>query len=169
MSLLSKLLSGKKPTLSDVAELFQGKEEKQKPAAAQARPAARPEPGYEPYVEETPLGRSWGKKMPNEPNQFNYPGTYIQYFESIFHTEFAAYRVLRSENPRSSKVTIYTFYAGDRVALVVELASQSCCVYKLGMDCAKAGIPHLRFYYDHEGWWNARSYVVARISKALNG
>ena len=34
---------------------------------------------------------------------------------------------------------------------------------------AKEGVPYLRFYKDHEGWWNARSYVVSRIEKALKG
>ena len=29
------------------------------------------------------------------------------------------------------------------------------------------GIPYLRFYYNHEGWWNTRSYVTRRIANAL--
>ena len=29
------------------------------------------------------------------------------------------------------------------------------------------GIPYIRFYYDHEGWWNTKSYVIRRTSEAL--
>lgn len=169
MSLLSKLLGGKKPTLSEVVDLLQGKEEK--PAAQYTRPVEQSRPvcsSYEPYGEPTPIGRSWGERMPDEPNQFNYPGTYIQYFEDIFHTEFAAYRVLRSENPLSEKTTIYTFFdAYDRQVLVVEITAQSADIRKLRRDCERAGMPYLRFYYNHDGWWNARSYVVKRIKTAL--
>lgn len=168
MSLLSKLLGGKKPTLSEVVDLFQGKE--QKPSSQPARPASRPEPAYTAnmsYGEETPIGRSWGERMPNEPNQYNFPGSYIQYFEDIFNREFAAYRVVRSQNPRTDKTTVYTFYDGARTALVVELLSRRADVKQLRSDCARDRIPYLRFYYDYEGWWNARSYVVRRINNAL--
>ena len=127
MSLLSKLLGGKKPSLSDVVELFQEKE--QKPASSPVSHSynARPEPAYTVEMgEETPIGRSWGERMPNEPNQYNYPGTYHQYFEDIFQTEFAAYRVVRTDNPLTSRATSYSFYAGDTPVLVVELLSRSC-------------------------------------------
>ena len=171
MSLLSKLLSGKKPTLSEVVDLLQGKEEK-KPAAQSARPvySASQEPTYVVEMgEETPIGRSWGERMPNEPNQYNFPGTYRAYFEDIFNRDFAAYRTVRSENPRTSKVSSYTFFSGDKPVLVVELLSRSSDAYQIRNSCRKSGTPYLRFYYDYDGWWNARSYVVNRINKALGG
>lgn len=172
MSLLSKLLGGKKPTLSDVVDFLQSKDQKPAQPAQPAQPTSRPEPVYNAYQEqgeETPIGRSWGERMPNEPNQFNYPGSYLQYFEDIFNREFAAYRVVRSENPRSSKTTVYSFYDGARPALVVEIMSQGADLHQLRRDCERNRIPYLRFYYNHDGWWNARSYVVNRIRNALGG
>ena len=167
MSLLSKLLSGKKPTLDDVVDLFK---EKEKPAAKPAQPASysRPEPVYtEPEGEETPIGRSWGERMPNEPNQYNFPGSYREYFEDIFNRDFAAYRTVRSENPRTGKAVSYTLLSNDRPVLVVELLSRSCDACQLRNSCRKSGTPYLRFYYDYDGWWNARSYVVRRIQNAI--
>jgi hypothetical protein len=169
MSLLSKLLGGKKPTLSDVVELLQGKE--QKPAASTPSytyTAPRPaEPVYEAQLEPTPLGRSWGEAMPNEPNQYNYPGTWQAYFEDIFSKEFAAYRCVRENNPLSSKAVSYTFYEGTQKVLAVELLSEGCDVYRLRRQCERENVPYLRFYYNHAGWWNARSYVVNRMQKAM--
>ena len=167
MSLLSKLLKGKKPSLSDVVELLQGKEEKPDPVQP-ARPVNWPaQPEASAYAEETPIGRSWGVKLPNEPNQYNFPGSYLEYFQDIFNRDFAAYRVTRSANPRSDKTTVYTFYEGARVALVVEIMSRRGDLQQLRRDCARSRTPYLRFYYDKEGWWNARSYVVRRIREAL--
>ena len=169
MSLLSKLLGGKKPSLSDVVELFQEKEKETKPAYEPAY-HTQPKPVYsEPEGEETPIGRSWGERMPNEPNQYNYPGSYREYFEDIFSREFAAYRTVRSENPRSDRASSYTFYDGNRPVLVVELLSRRCDVNQIREGCRRSGTPYLRFYYDYEGWWNARSYVVNRIRNALGG
>ena len=167
MSLLSKLLGGKKPSLSDVVDLLQGKE--QKPAPSQADNfASRPaNPAPEALGEMTPIGRSWGERMPNELNQYNYPGSFREYFEDIFRQEFAAFRVTRKANPLSDKTSIYTFYDGPRTVLVVEIMSSRGDFQKLRRDCQRQGIPYLRFYYDHEGWWNARSYVVNRINAAL--
>lgn len=128
----------------------------------------RPEPVYaQPDAEPTPIGRSWGELMPNEPNQFNYPGTYREYFEDIFSKEFAAFSCARAENPLSSKVSCYSFFEGPNVVLVVELVSQGCDVYKVRRQCEQANIPYLRFYYNHDGWWNARSYVVNRMRNAM--
>ena len=167
MSLLSKLFSGKKPTLSDVVDLLQGKE--QKPTASQPVYTAprTAEPAAPAWVEETPLGRSWGEKMPNEPNQYNFPGSYLEYFEDIFRREFAAWQVTRGANPRSDKTTVYTFYQGGRTALVVEIMSRRADLQQLRRDCQRSQTPYLRFYYDYQGWWNARSYVTRRIREAL--
>lgn len=169
MSLLSKLLGGKKPTLSDVVDLLQGKDAQTvepaapKPAPAQyTRPTAQPEP--EP---EGPSGVSWGERMPNEPNQYNYYGTFWEYFEDIFRRDFADYQVTRKENPRALSVYTYTFSKGNGTLLVVELFSRRSDAYKVRSDCRKQGIPYLRFYYDYDGWWNTRAYVTDRIRKAL--
>ncbi len=167
MSLLSKLLGGKKPSISDMVDLLQGKASK--PVSGQnVSFASRPSNQVsESFVEQTPIGRSWGETMPNEPNQYNYPGSYRQYFEEIFNRDFAAWRVTRSFNPKSDKTTIYTFFDGSRTALVVELMSRRADLQKLRRDCGRSGIPYLRFYYDYHGWWNARSYVVNRINAVL--
>ncbi len=45
--------------------------------------------------------------------------------------------------------------------------SESCEAKKFRDDCVRAGTPYLRFYYDHDGWWNTRSYVAGRIRGAL--
>ncbi len=171
MSLLSKLLGGKKPTLSDVVDLLQGKdaqaEKPSRPAPAPAQntwaaPSAQTDP-----VPEGPSGVSWGERMPNEPNQYNYYGTFWEYFEDIFHHEFAEYTVTRQENPRALSVYTYFFSKGDGKLLAVELLAKRNEVYKVRNDCRKQGIPYLRFYYDVDGWWNTRSYVTERIRKAL--
>ena len=173
MSLLSKLLGGKKPKLSDVVDLIQGKDaEPAKPVAPESAPAQntwsapaqnhQPEPAYE-----GPSGVSWGERMPNEPNQYNYSGNFQEYFEDIFHHEFSDYQVNRQENPLASGVHAYTFTQGAGPLLVVELLSRSNDVYKVRRDCQKQGIPYLRFYYNVDGWWNTRSYVTDRIRKAL--
>ena len=168
MSLLSKLLSGKKPCLDDVVDLFK---EKEKPAAQPAKPAYThsSQPVRTEWAgEETPIGRSWGERMPNEPNQYNFPGSYREYFEDVFNREFAAYRVVRSENPKSSRLSSYTLLEGERPVLVVELLSKSCDAYQIRRSCRENGVPYLRFYYDYQGWWNARSYVTGRIREALD-
>lgn len=171
MSLLSKLLGGKKPSLSDVVELLQGKEQKPASRPVSQQPAyTAPKPVYqEPEGEPTPIGRSWGERMPDEPNQFNYSGNYREYFEEIFRQEFSELRFYREENPRSSKATAYTFYRGTEKALVIEMLAEGCDVYQLRRTCEREGTPYLRFYYNHEGWWNARSYVVKRMRNALEG
>ena len=167
MSFLSKLLSGKKPDLSDVAALLQGRKE---PAAKpEARPQAAPvpsRPAQEP-IPEGPSGFSWGPVMPKEPNQYNYPGTYEAYFESILREEFPAWTLYRERIERSHPVTVLTLHNGSAPALMIELMSEHSDLYKLRRDCARRQIPYLRFYYDHEGWWNTRAYVIARVKGAL--
>ena len=170
MSLLSKLLGGKKPTLSDVVDLLQGKDD-------QPAPPSRPEPvsnqntwsapSQPEPVSEGPSGFSWGERMPDEPNQYNYYGTFWEYFEDIFRRDFADYSVEHKENPRALSVYTYRFSRGGGPLLVVELLSRRNAVYKVREDCRKQGVPYLRFYYDVDGWWNTREYVIQRIRKAL--
>ena len=151
MSLFSKLFGGKRSSGPDAAEPWHRTQWFESNAGE----------------EETPIGRSWGERMPNEPNQYNYPGSYREYFEDIFSREFEDYRVSRSENPRTDRAVAYTFFDGARTALVVELLSRRTDTQVLRRSCERSGIPYLRFYYDYHGWWNARSYVVNRIQDAL--
>ena len=111
-----------------------------------------------------PSGNSWGPVMPAEENQFNYKGSYIQYFEEIFRNEFPAYQI---EKEKSGKITVFTFYSGGVKALVVELLNSNSGRYKLREECRRTGVPYLRYYYDHKGWWNTKSYVIERTRKAL--
>ena len=111
-------------------------------------------------------GFSWGPTMPDEENQFNFNGTYVQYFEKVFREEFPRYDVQKETSPNGKRTTFF-FRDGGQVAPVVEVLSQSCDVYKHRRDCAARGIPYLRFYHDHEGWWNTRAYVVKRVGEAL--
>ncbi|MBQ2062766.1 MAG: hypothetical protein II458_08885 [Oscillospiraceae bacterium] len=122
----------------------------------------------DPIPEDGPSGFSWGPTMPDEENQFNFNGTHIEYFEMVFREDFPGYTVRRESSP-NGKRTAFTFLDGGRVALVVEVLAQSCDVYKRRRDCAAQGIPYLRFYYDHEGWWNTRAYVDKRVGDALKG
>lgn len=111
-------------------------------------------------------GCSWGPVMPAEENQFNYPGTYIEYFDHVFKTEFPEYRIT-CENARNYTATIFIFWNGPQRALVVELLPQHSAAVKLKNDCRANGTPYLRYYYDHEGWWNTYSYVRDRTRAAL--
>ena len=111
-------------------------------------------------------GLSWGEFMPSEPNQHNFPGSYTEYFESIFREELPQFTVT-SETVRNGTGTVYTFLDGETKALVIELMSDRCSAKALRRECQQAGVPYLRFYYDHDGWWNTRSYVVGRIQSAL--
>ena len=64
---------------------------------------------------------------------------------------------------------IYTFHKGDAVCLVVEVRTgESTAGNKAAKkSCETIGIPYVRFYYDHPGWWNTRSYVKERIIAAM--
>jgi len=116
-----------------------------------------------------PSGDSWGPVMPAEENQYNYNGSYAAYFSRIFQNDFPEYQVKEEPNPWDSKRIAYTFTQGARTRLIVEVLSDSSAAKKLRRDCEAQGIPYLRFYYDHEGWWNTRSYVNRRVREALGG
>ena len=114
-----------------------------------------------------PYGVSWGDKKPSEPNQFNYQGTYQEYFQNLFSKEFPQYRIdCREVNKGLS--TLYTFYDGDREALAVEVTTQRTESQAVRKRSRAAGVPYLRYYYDHPGWWNTYSYVTARTRAALS-
>ena len=120
-----------------------------------------------PKAAESPLAaRSYGETMPSEPNQYNYNGTWKQYFENIFVTEFASYRKTH-EKGYGKTTDVYRLYNGDKQVLVVELCPSKFDGKSLRTKCRAEGIPYLRFYYDYEGWWNTRAYVVDRMQKAI--
>ena len=172
MDFLSKLFSDAKKELNPLLE-------KLKEAAANLPQEEKPKPETKPAPAQTdteaeaprpqrmayPDGRSWGEIMPEEENQFSFNGSYRLYFEQIFRSEFPQYRL--EEQYIDGNRTVYTFWSGSRKALVVELMSQRCEAKKLRRTCGEQGIPYLRYYFDHEGWWNTRSYVVNRTKKAL--
>ena len=116
--------------------------------------------------EVTPAGRSWGPTMPEEENQYNYSGSFIQYFEHVFSEDFPAYEVSRAQG-YNAKSTVFTFRRGGMDVLIVELLSAKSDYRALRKKCRAAGLPYLRFYYDYDGWWNTRSYVTGRIREAL--
>ncbi len=128
------------------------------PSPYSSRPAAAPAPA--------PSGDSWGETMPAEENQFSFPGRYHEYFMKVFSEDFPAYRLER-EIGTNEYYTVITFWQGDSKALVVELKSETSSSNRLRKDCQAAGIPYLRFYYNHDHWWNTRSYVVGRTRAAL--
>ncbi len=110
-----------------------------------------------------------GDAPPAEENLFTFNGPFSAYFEKIYAEEFPAYRVEKTAGYGGySSSTIYTFYEGDRKVLVNEITPASSEARKLRESCRREGMPYLRYYVGHEGWWNARSYVVARTRKALN-
>ena len=146
-------------------------------ANAQAAPAAVA--GHTGYVvssgapkvdpETAPFGVSWGEEMPAEENQYNYPGNFVSYFEKLYQVEFPEYRLEKTTPGYGSPAVVFTFWQGEKKALVVEVISRKSDVYKLRKDCRAAGTPYLRYYHDAEGWWNTRAYVTNRTRAALEG
>ena len=130
---------------------------------AQSLNAQRYEPSDEP---DGPSGDSWGPKMPDEPNQYNSGLSYQDYFSQVFAEAFPSYQI-RKEPLKSGNGTVFTFYQGGSKKMVVEVLSTSASVYKLREDCRKQQIPYRRFYYNYDGWWNTRSYVIRRVKEAM--
>lgn len=112
-------------------------------------------------------GDSWGDEMPAEENQYSFSGTYDQYFQSILRAEFPAYTILAEPNDPYRRGMKYTFKNGAQTALVVEVMTDRSVAKKLRNECEARGIPYVRFYHNHPGWWNTRSYVVKRVRAAL--
>ena len=137
------------------------KKEETKPYQGFVIPSSDPKPEVD-----APFGVSWGEEMPAEENQFNYNGPFTAYFEHIFAEDFPQYRVEKQAAAYYAGFQ-YTFWEGEKKALVVELLPQSSAAQKLRRDCRKQGTPYLRYYYNHDGWWNTRRYVVNRTRAAL--
>ncbi len=129
------------------------REEPASPSAAVSAPAAV-------------SGFSWGDEMPQEENQYNYGGSYIEYFEHVFREDFPGWDVVRSRGSRPD-ITVFTFRQAGRKALVVEVMTRRSEAQRLRRSCASEGVPYLRFYHDHQGWWNTRAYVSSRIRAVL--
>ena len=181
MGLFSKFLSENKEAQNALNKLRNFADQALKNAADQQNNAPQPQqqgynqPVYNQQPQQTwapaepaPSGWSWGETMPDEENQFSFNGRYNQYFETVFREAFPEYG-LNVEQPRGRDCTIFTFTQGGRVALIVEVMSQSSSAQALRRNCRANGTPYLRFYHNHEGWWNTRSYVVTRVRNALAG
>ena len=113
-----------------------------------------------------PFGVSWGTKMPAEENQFNSGKPYDQYFYDIFTEAFPTYQI-NNEKIRKGKATLFTFYNGSIKELVVEVMSENSSAMSVCFNCHKEHVPYLRFYYNHEGWWNTKKYVLNRVRNSL--
>ena len=87
-------------------------------------------------------------------------------FSSIFNKDFAEYSPEYFKEP-NWKSEHFTFLEGGKKVLVVELLSRKSNAKRIRALCRQQGIPYLRFYYDYDGWWNTRAYVVGRVNKAL--
>ncbi len=164
MSFLSKIIGAKaeKAASEFVKGLMNGSQSGQE--QSQPQQYAAPVQNTAPAAP-SPSGFSWGAEMPDEENQFNFPGSYIEYFTKVFNEEFPDYDISRTEG---TQVT-FTFTKTGSTRLIVELLKQSSGAYKTRRDCAKNGIPYLRYYIDHDGWWNTRAYVSQRTRNALGG
>ena len=166
MSLLSKLLSKEAAKkLNDIVNAVTDTVKAQTAAprsnaapAASAPAAADTGAGLSIYDESVP---------PQEEGQYTFAGSYEEYFAQLFAAEFPGCAVTR-ERPRNRDAVIFTFTRAGSTALVVEVISESSNPKKLRQDCAAAGIPYLRFYHNHPGWWNTRSYVLGRVNGALS-
>ena len=161
MDFLSKLLKGDK-SVQKAAKGFLNNLMADTPS----QPAQKPAQQASIFSSKRQSGFSWGDVRPEDENQSNFNGSFMEYFEGIFRAEMPEYRVTRSM-PGTSKCVVYTFFSGGSTVLVVELMSDACYAKKVRSECEKYRIPYLRFYYDHPGWWNTRAYVVQRLRNAL--
>ncbi len=174
MSLLSKLFGeGKDEVLGALKEAaqkagvdsllnsVQTNAQSPRPTQAAAPQNVRPQ---ETWRSESRSGFSWGDTMPAEENQYSFNGNYLAYFDMVFSQEFPQLRITRESNRKN---TAYSFWQGERKVLVAELMSENSEANKLRAACRAQGLPYVRFYYDHHGWWNTRSYVAQRTHAAL--
>ena len=131
--------------------------------------ASRPQTGSAATIQPTEKaesGDSWGPEMPAEENQFNSGLSYQDYFMSVFKEAFPEY-VFAQDSIRNGSATLITFQRDGSKALVVELMPESSEAQRIRRQCRQEGVPYVRFYYNHEGWWNTKSYVIRRTKEAL--
>lgn len=113
--------------------------------------------GYEP---------DWYETVPAEECQYNYNGPYLDYFAKVFREEFPGYEI-RRETIEEWRRYKFVFGKAGADALVVELMTEKSEANSLRKQCRQNGMPYVRFYFDHEGWWNTRKYVTERVKNAL--
>ena len=106
--------------------------------------------------------------MPKDENQFDFKGTYTEYFEKIFREEFPEFSFTLS-HPKYYSSDIYSFTKDGSKALVIELMKKNCSAKALRRETQREGVAYLRFYTDCSdiGWWNARTYVIGKMREAL--
>ncbi|MCR5639248.1 MAG: hypothetical protein K6F97_10505 [Lachnospiraceae bacterium] len=109
-------------------------------------------------------GFSWGENMPVDENQYNYNGTFMEYFEFVIKEEYPMYKLVVNHDEKQ-----FLLYDGTKPVLVVEILSECDNTNWLRNKCKYEGTPYCRFYYDHQGWWNTREYVKHRTHLALDG
>ncbi len=171
MGIFSKLFGGNKEAekaANDLLSILAKANEAQKPQTTQPKQDEKPQQQpQQPQYDDEDLSE-W-EKIPSEECQYNYSGSFEQYFEHVFAEDFPGYRVEKAyvNKPDYKKRVAYSFYNGASKVLVIELMPESSEAKKFREDCKKAGVSYLRFYYDHEGWWNTRSYVTSRIKAVL--
>ena len=156
---LVKNVSDAVSTLKTEAEKYA---EEHKDAAGSVIPseADGPKPGA--------FGVSWGEEMPAEENLFNSGKAPAAYFKNIFLAEFPGYELAEEAGwGGPDRSWIFRFRKGGEDKLVVELLPENSSAVKLREKCRKQGLPYLRYYTNHEGWWNTRTYVVNRTRAAL--
>ena len=117
-------------------------------------------------VSDAPL--SYGPEMPAEENQYSFRGNYKEYFYTVLSSAFPQLRVeqLSSNRGRDAALFVLKDNTGATKA-VVEVISEKSSVKLMRKRCAEQQIPYSRFYYDHHGWWNTKSYVIYRVRKAM--
>ena len=171
MGILSKLFGGDKEAEKAANDLLsilaKANGPQQKPQQTQPKQEEKPKQEPQPQYDDEDLSE-W-EKIPAEECQYNFSGSFEQYFEHVFAEDFPGYRVEKAyvNKPDYKKRVAYSFYNGASKVLVIELMPESSEAKKFREDTKKAGISYLRFYYDHEGWWNTRTYVKQRIQAVL--
>lgn len=177
MSLLNSLVDKlKKEVVDKVVDAV-------KEDAAEAKPEAEPKPAVQPTTTAIPghtgfvVGGGslpaydgpdpdWYDEIPAEECQYNFGGTYLEYFTKLFREEFPGRKVLLTEIDPGRRYK-YTFGLPGSAELIVELMTEKSEANSLRKECRKNGTPYVRFYFDHWGWWNTREYVVKRVKEAL--
>lgn len=173
MGLFDKLFGGSQgaqDALNQAKHLAQNvlsEAQKKAEQAMQNRPADAPQAPSKPAAPSAASEFSWGPDMPDEENQYSFSGSYDQYFQSVFRSAFPGYALYAEPNGPYHTGMKYTFVEGGRVALVVEVMSDRSSAQRLRRQCEAAGLPYVRFYHDHPGWWNTRAYVISRVKAAL--
>ena len=155
--------------LSDLfKKVKEGIDEAEKFIGADDGAPASPSQEYAPAPEQANSSEagSYYDRIPDEENQYNSGLNYVDYFAKIFREDFPGYDAA-CERCENREAVIFTLKKDGATALVCELLSENSVAKKVRADCKAAGIPYVRFYFNHEGWWNARSYVVNRVKAVL--